>query len=144
MKIFADRYQFRARIIPEFLTVFPLVLLIITFTNDILVLGNLSFALFFMFFQGHFSSDRGRKLEQNLLNDGKIKKNLDLIEEMIQCSKGKDILDLIEQASRKAEIPNPLTVSKSSEKESGVTLLIDWLRENTRDREKFPAVFDKL
>ena len=142
MNIFADRYQFRARIIPEFLTVFPLVIFIISFTSNILVLGFLSIALFFIFFQGHFSSRQGRKLERKLLENGKLKRNVVLIEELSQSERCQEIADLIELASQKATIANPL--STSEEKDKNVKLLVDWLIEHTRDREKFPAVFDKL
>ena len=142
MNIFADRYQFRARIIPEFLTVFPLVIFIISFTSNILVLGFLSIALFFIFFPGHFSSRQGRKLERKFFDNGKLKENVVLIEELSQGERGQEIADLIELASQKANIANPL--STSEEKDKNVKMLFDWLTEHTRDIEKFPAVFDKL
>ena len=82
MNIVADRYQFRARIIPEFLTVLPLLLLLISHVEDILVLGFLSFALFFVFFQGHYSSRLGRQLEDSLRKKQTLKSNSDFLLEL--------------------------------------------------------------
>lgn len=142
MNIFANRYQFRARIIPEFLSVSPLVVLVVSFTDDIIVLGVLSITLFFILFQGHFSSQLGRKLEKKLKKNGKMKSNLVLIKELCQSERGQEIAKLIELASQKANITNPLSIPEEEEK--NVKLLVDWLAEHTRDEKKFPAVFDKL
>ena len=59
-----------------------------------------------------------------------------------QSDKGREIADLIELASQKANIANPLNILE--EKDKNIKLLVDWLIEHTRDREKFPAVFDKM
>lgn len=144
MNIVADRHQFRARIIPEFLTVLPLLLLLISQVQDILVLGFLSFALFFVFFQGHFSSRLGRKLEDNLRKNQKLKSNSDFLLELYDNDHKDNYISNLEEAAEKANKTSPFTGNITKERAEKIDLILSWLRENTRDIESFPAVFDKL
>ena len=140
----ADRYQFRARIIPEFLTALPLVLLLISHVQSLLVFGFLSVALFFVFFQGHFSSRLGRKLEDNLRMSQKLQLNRDyLLALHADCPSHKYISNL-EEAAEKANKDSPFLPNNAEEKAKRIDPILSWLKENTRDVENFPAVFDKL
>lgn len=144
MNIVADRHQFRARIIPEFLTVLPLLLLLVSHVQDMLVLGFLSFALFFVFFQGHFSSRLGRKLESKLRKNEQLKSNSDFLLELYDKHPEDRYISNFEEAAEKANETSPFLLSKKEEQAKQINLVISWLRDNTRDVERFPAVFDKL
>ena len=149
MNIFADRYQFRARIIPEFLAVLPLVVLLVVSVKDILVLGFLSFALFFIFFQGYFSSRLGRQLQDELLKEGKLNwGSTFLLQRYEKNSEDKYVLLLQNAVNKfnavnKSNVDDPFTLTEEQRKAEEIDKIIDWLREQTRDKESFPAVFDK-
>ena len=144
MNIVADRYQFRARIIPEFLTVLPLVLLFISHVQNILVLGFLSFALFFVFFQGHFSSSLGRKLERSLRKSQKLESNSDYLIGLHEQNPNDQNIQNLEDAAKKANEVSPFSQGSRAETVMQIDRIVSWLIENTRDKEQFPAVFDKL
>ncbi len=144
MNIVADRYQFRARIIPEFLTVLPLLLLLVTYVGSLLVLGFLSFALFFVFFQGHLSSRQGRKLEKKLKASKKLPLNSDYLLGLYNKDIKNEYVLLLEDAAERSGIESPFLIKDNMERAKKIEQVITWLREHTRDTEKFPAVFDKL
>lgn len=143
MNILADRYQFRARMIPEFLTVFPLVILLVASVKDILVLGFLSFALFVIFFQGHFSSRLGRKLQKKLLKEKKLERDSDFLCKLYKENKDNKYVLLLKNAARKSGKRDPFSFDKSCERVKQIDQIIAWIREQTRDLENFPTVFDK-
>ena len=143
MNILADRYQFRARMIPEFLAVLPLIILLVVFVENLLVLGFLSFALFVIFFQGHFSSSSGRKLQETLLKEKEIEWNNNFLCRLHQENETNKYILLLETAAQKSEKDNPFSLDDSNEKAKQIDQIIDWIKEHTRDIEKFPAVFDK-
>ena len=144
MNIVADRYQFRARIIPEFFAALPVLILLISNVQNVLILGFLSLALFFAFFQGHFSSRLGRNLEKKLLEEKKLISNSDfLIARYQKNDQDKYITHLLKTADKSnAEID--FTLKDKAKTERQIDYVIEWLIGHTRDNEKFPAVFDKL
>lgn len=143
MKVLADQYQFRARIIPEFLTVFPLVVLLVVSVEDLLVLGFLSFVLFIIFFQGHFSSRLGRKLQEKLLKEKRMEQNSDFLCKLYEEDKNNKYVLLLQDAAKKSKKEDPFFFDDSHEKAERIDRIIAWIREKTRDRENFPTVFDK-
>ena len=144
MNIVADRYQFRARIIPEFLTVLPLLIIIAAFLNNLLVLGFLSFALFFIFFQGYFSSRLGRRLEDKLRTSNNLFSNTQYLIDIHEEDENHRDIKMIELVSHKIGIDTPFVIDGEKQKTEQLEQIIAWLIEHTRDSEKFPAVFDKL
>lgn len=144
MNIFADRYQFRARIIPEFLAVLPILILLISHVGSLLIFGFLSLALFFVFFQGHLSSKLGRELEEKLRTKKKLPLNSDYIIELFEPDAEHKYISLLNDAAEKSEIGSPFPIHNKVEKAQKIDKIISWLIEHTRDTEKFPAVFDKL
>ena len=144
MNMVADRYQFRARIIPEFLTALPLVLLLISHVQSLLVFGFLSVALFFVFFQGHFSSLLGQKLEENLRASQKLQLNSKYLLDLHDACPNHKYISNLEEAAEKANKDLPFLPGNAKEKAKRIDHILSWMKENTRDVEKFPAVFDKL
>lgn len=143
MNILADRYQFRARMIPEFLTVLPLVILLVASVKDLLVLGFLSFALFIIFFQGHFSSKFGRKLEEKLLKEKKLEWDSDFLCKLHETDENNQYILLLESAAQKSGKASPFSFDEPHEKTRQIGQVIAWIREQTRDSKNFPTVFDK-
>ena len=143
MNILADRYQFRARIIPEFLTVLPLVVLLVAVVEDILVFGFLSFALFFIFFQGYFSSRLGRQLQDKLLKEGELKWGSTFLLQRHKKNPEDKYVLLLQDAASEAGMTGPFPLTNNQHKIKEIDKIIAWLREQTRDKEAFPAVFDK-
>ena len=144
MNIFADRYQFRARIIPEFLAALPIFVLLMSYGQDILFLGIASLALFFVFFQGHFSAQLGRNLQEKLRKEKKIISNSDfLIARYRENKQNKYILHLYEAAD-KSDNELDFNLNNEAKIAEQIDHVITWLRGHTRDKEKFPVVFDKL
>lgn len=144
MNIVADRYQFRARIIPEFLVVLPILILLISYVGSLLIFGFLSVALFFVFFQGHLSSRLGRKLEEKLRTKKELPLNSDYIIELFETDAEHEYISLLKNAAEKSEIGSPFPIHDKVENALKIDKIILWLIEHTRDTEKFPAVFDKL
>lgn len=142
MNILADRYQFRARIIPEFLTVFPLVILLIAFVKNLLVLGFLSFALFFIFFQGNFSSRLGRKLQKKLRKEKKLEWGSDFLCKLYEENKNDKYVLLLKSAAQKSG-KDALGSFDESKKVEQIDQIIIWIKEQTRNTDNFPTVFDK-
>ncbi len=143
MNIFADRYQFRARIIPEFLTVLPLAIVLVSFAGELLVFGLLSFALFFIFFQGHFSSKLGRNLQNKLYKQNKLEWHDNYLFKLYQEDKHHKYIVLLKQAVQKSGKKNPFTMKDTSKRTDQIDQIMTWIREQTRDIEKFSTVFDK-
>ena len=129
--------------IPEFLTVFPLVILLAASVKDILVLGFLSFALFVIFFQGHFSSRLGRKLQKKLLKEKKLERDSDFLCKLYKENKDNKYVLLLKDAARKSGKRDPFSFDESCDRAKQIDQIIAWMREQTRDIENFPTVFDK-
>lgn len=144
MNIVADRYQFRARIIPEFLATLPICMLLLAHIRNIPTIGFLSLALFFIFFQGYFSSNLGRRLESNLKNNGKLEFAGKHLVKMNAVNTENDTIRLLIQAGEKSGLDQPFDVNTNRDAEKRIEAIIIWLIGQTRDTEVFPAVFDKL
>ncbi len=144
MNIVASKHQFRARIIPEFFAALPILILLISNVESILVFGFLSLALFFAFFQGHFAARLGRKLEKKLLREKKLISNSEfLIARYQKNGQDKYIMYILEAAS-KSRNEIDFTLKDKTETAKQINHVIQWLKERTREDEKFPTVFDKL
>lgn len=144
MNIVADRYQFRARIIPEFFTALPVLILLISNVQNILILGFLSLALFFAFFQGHFSSQLGRNLQEKLRKEKKIISNSEFLIARYRANKDDEYIAYIQETATKSGKELDFNLEDEAKIAQQIDSIISWLREHTRDIEKFPAVFDKL
>jgi hypothetical protein len=144
MNVFADRYQFRARIIPSFFTALPILICSIIYVDSLLTLGFLSFALFFIFFQGHFSARSGRELEKKLKKEGKLLSNSKYLLTLQSENPDDKYIKLLIKAADKAGEESPFLSDDDEEKKKKIDHIIRWLIEHTRDKDQFPAVFDKL
>ena len=79
-----------------------------------------------------------------LLSEKNLTTNSDFLLQLYKEDSSNSYIKLMEKASQKSDLGNPFDLQEGEEREKKIDQIIVWLKEGTRDIEKFPAVFDKL
>ena len=149
MNVFSDKYHFRTRIIPQFLMVLPLCLLFLFYTDLKINPAFYLTVLLVVFVSWNFASQCGRKLEHKYKETGDIE-FLDVHIKKIykKDASSRDVyeifhLNAFEEVRKRIGLNDSFPELEENMQELQLQKIENWLRENTRDKEKFPAVFDK-